>query len=44
MLDGKNKDKNAAYIEGPKGKVFKNYESDIPDFKKKIRELLRKID
>jgi len=39
VLDGENKDKNAAYIEGPKGKVFKNYESDIPDFKKKIREL-----
>ncbi|MGB6223621.1 Gfo/Idh/MocA family oxidoreductase [Haloferula sp.] len=39
VLDGENRDKQAAYIEGPKGKVFKNYESDIPDLRKKIREL-----
>ena len=31
ILDGENKDQNAAYIEGPKGKIFKGFKSDIPD-------------
>ncbi|MGV8135630.1 MAG: Gfo/Idh/MocA family oxidoreductase [Mangrovibacterium sp.] len=31
ILDGENKDQNAAYIEGPKGKIFKGFRSDIPD-------------
>ena len=39
VLDGENKDKDAKYIEGPKGWVGKNYESNIPDLKKKLREL-----
>ncbi len=39
ILDGENKDKDAAYIEGPKGKIFKNFRSDIPDFEKKIASL-----
>jgi myo-inositol 2-dehydrogenase/D-chiro-inositol 1-dehydrogenase len=39
VLDGENKDKEAAYIEGPKGKIFKGMRSDIPDLKKKIAEL-----
>ena len=39
ILDGENKDKDAAYIEGPKGKIFKGFESDIPDLRKKIDEL-----
>lgn len=39
VLDGENKDKDAAYIEGPKGKIFKGMKSDIPDLKKKIAEL-----
>ncbi len=30
ILDGENKDQNAAYIEGPKGKIFKGFRSDIP--------------
>lgn len=29
ILDGENKDKNAAYIEGPDGKVFKGFKSTI---------------
>ena len=31
ILDGENKDKNAAYIEGPNGKIFKGFESTIPN-------------
>lgn len=39
ILDGENKDQSAAFISGPKGKIFKNFKSDIPDFEKKIAEL-----
>jgi myo-inositol 2-dehydrogenase/D-chiro-inositol 1-dehydrogenase len=39
VLDGENKDKEAAYIEGPKGKIFKGFRSDIPDFEKKLASL-----
>ena len=39
ILDGENKDKDAAYIEGPKGKIFKGLQSDIPDLRKKIDAL-----
>lgn len=39
ILDGENKDKDAAYIEGPKGKIFKSFKSDIPDLEKKLAEL-----
>jgi len=39
ILDGENKDKDAAYIEGPKGKIFKNFKSDIPELEKKLAEL-----
>jgi predicted dehydrogenase len=39
ILDGENKDKEAAYIEGPKGKIFKGFQSDIPDLRKKIDAL-----
>ncbi|MDX9883608.1 MAG: Gfo/Idh/MocA family oxidoreductase [Prolixibacteraceae bacterium] len=31
ILDGENKDKSAAYIEGPNGKIFKGFESTIPN-------------
>lgn len=34
VLDGENKDKDAAYIEGPNGKIFKGFKSDIKDIKK----------
>ena len=33
VLDGENKDKNAAYIEGPNGKIFNGFKSDIPNLK-----------
>ncbi|GAA5483196.1 Gfo/Idh/MocA family oxidoreductase [Haloferula sargassicola] len=39
ILDGEDRDKDAAYIEGPKGKLMKGFESDIPDFRAKVREL-----
>lgn len=39
ILDGENKDKDAAYIEGPKGKIFKSFRSDIPDLEKKLATL-----
>lgn len=31
ILDGENKEKEAAYIEGPNGKIFRGFRSDIPD-------------
>ncbi|MEQ6120085.1 Gfo/Idh/MocA family oxidoreductase [Reichenbachiella sp. MALMAid0571] len=34
VLDGENKDKDAAYIEGPNGKIFRGFKSDIKDIKK----------
>jgi myo-inositol 2-dehydrogenase/D-chiro-inositol 1-dehydrogenase len=39
VLDGENKDKSAAYIEGPKGKIFKGFKSDIPDLEAKLAAL-----
>jgi myo-inositol 2-dehydrogenase/D-chiro-inositol 1-dehydrogenase len=39
ILDGENRDKNAAYIEGPNGKVFRGFRSDIPDIQKLINTL-----
>jgi len=39
ILDGENKDKDAAYIEGPKGKIYKDFKSDIPDLEKKLASL-----
>ena len=39
ILDGENKDKNAAFIEGPNGKLFKGFESDIPNLKEKLAAL-----
>jgi len=39
ILDGENKDKDAAYIEGPKGKVYQGFRSDIPNLRKKIDQL-----
>ncbi|MBT3597316.1 MAG: Gfo/Idh/MocA family oxidoreductase [Verrucomicrobia bacterium] len=38
LLDGENKLKDAAYIEGPNGKLFKGFKSDIPDFEKKLAQ------
>jgi myo-inositol 2-dehydrogenase / D-chiro-inositol 1-dehydrogenase len=39
ILDGEDKDKNAAFMEGPKGRIDKGFTSSIPDLRKKIDEL-----
>jgi len=39
ILDGENRDKDAAYIEGPNGKVYRGFRSDIPDIQKLINTL-----
>jgi predicted dehydrogenase len=39
VLDGENRDKDAAYIEGPLGKIFKGFKSDVPN----LPELLEKL-
>jgi len=36
ILDGENRDKKAAFLEGPNGKLYKMLESDIPDLEKKL--------
>lgn len=36
ILDGEATDPNAAYIEGPRGKLFAGFKSDIPNLKEKI--------
>ncbi|MEM1083940.1 MAG: Gfo/Idh/MocA family oxidoreductase [Verrucomicrobiota bacterium] len=39
VLDGENRDKDAAFIEGPEGKISKNYKSDITDLRRKMKDL-----
>jgi predicted dehydrogenase len=39
ILDGEDKDKSAAFIEGPEGKIFKGFESAIPGLKEKLAAL-----
>src|SRR5699024_3523970 len=34
ILDGENKDTDAAFIEGPKGKLYRGFQSDIPNIRK----------
>jgi len=34
ILDGENKDLSAPYIEGPKGKIYRGFRSDIPNLMK----------
>ena len=34
ILDGENRDKDAAYIEGPNGKIYRGFRSTIPDIQK----------
>jgi predicted dehydrogenase len=36
ILDGEGADDKAAYIEGPKGKLYPGFRSDIPDLEKKL--------
>jgi hypothetical protein len=39
ILDGENRDKDAAFIEGPHGKIFKGLKSDIPRINDMIAEM-----
>ena len=39
ILDGENKDKDAAYIEGPNGKIYQGFQSDIPNLQSFIDTL-----
>jgi predicted dehydrogenase len=39
ILDGEGKDTDAAYIEGPKGKLYAGFRSDIPDLERKLAAL-----
>lgn len=39
VLDGENKEKDAAFISGPKGKLSRDLESDIPDLQAKLQAL-----
>lgn len=34
ILDGENKDTDAAFIEGPEGKLFRGFQSDIPNIRR----------
>jgi myo-inositol 2-dehydrogenase / D-chiro-inositol 1-dehydrogenase len=39
VLDGENKDTGAAFLAGPKGKLSRDFESDIPDLQSKLKAL-----
>ena len=39
ILDGENRDKEAAYIEGPLGKIYKGFVSDIPNLSELVNDL-----
>jgi len=39
ILDGENRDRTAAYVEGPLGKVFRGFRSDIRDFERLVVSL-----
>ncbi|MGC6427766.1 MAG: Gfo/Idh/MocA family oxidoreductase [Akkermansiaceae bacterium] len=39
ILDGENKDKDAAFIEGSEGKIFKGFKSDVAGFAEKVKAL-----
>jgi predicted dehydrogenase len=39
ILDGENRDKDAAYIEGPNGKIFRGFKSTIPNLQSFIETL-----
>ncbi len=38
ILDGENKDVNAPFIEGPDGKLFRGFRSDIPNLESKLAQ------
>ncbi len=39
VLDGENKDTRAPFLEGPKGKLYKGFESDIPNLRQALAAL-----
>jgi hypothetical protein len=39
ILDGENRDTNAAYIEGPSGRIYRGFRSDIPDLQRLLATL-----
>lgn len=39
ILDGENRDKDAAYIEGPNGKIYQGFRSNIPNLQSFIKTL-----
>lgn len=39
ILDGENRDRDAAYIEGPYGKIYKGFRSTIPEIQKLVTSL-----
>lgn len=39
ILDGENRETNAAFLEGPDGKLFKGFKSDIPGLWEKVNTL-----
>ncbi|MEN6559223.1 MAG: Gfo/Idh/MocA family oxidoreductase [Acidobacteriota bacterium] len=39
VLDGENRDKSAPFLEGPKGKLYRGFGSDIPDLREKLAAL-----
>jgi hypothetical protein len=39
ILDGENRDTEAAYIEGPNGKIYRGFKSDIPDLQRLLETL-----
>lgn len=39
VLDGQDRDKSAAFLQGPLGKITKGMKSDIPDFEAKLAKL-----
>jgi len=36
VLDGEGKDAGAPFLEGPKGKLYRGFESDIPDLRRRL--------
>jgi predicted dehydrogenase len=38
ILDGEGRDKNAPFLEGPDGKLFRGFKSDIPNLGKKLAQ------
>jgi myo-inositol 2-dehydrogenase/D-chiro-inositol 1-dehydrogenase len=39
VLDGENRDKSAPFLEGPKGKLYRGFESDIPNLRETLSAL-----